>query len=80
LHCEKTLHAYRIPDAGQQANQYFYNCHLYGRSKLGENFLVNLALFSGETINFSATIRSKDKAVRDIIHRQLQAQNLQELA
>ena len=47
---------------------------------IGENFLVTLALFSGETINFSATIRSKDKAVRDIIHRQLQAQNLQELA
>jgi len=28
-----------------------------------------LALFSGEDTNLSATIRSKDKAVRDIIYK-----------
>lgn len=47
------------------------NCHLFGKSKLGENFFVNLALFAGENINISATIRSKDKAVRDIIYKEL---------
>jgi hypothetical protein len=44
---------------------------LFGKSKLGENFFVNLALFAGERIHLSATIRSKDKAVRDIIYKEL---------
>jgi hypothetical protein len=44
---------------------------LFGKSKLGENFFVNLALFAGDAIHLSATIRSKDKAVRDIIYKEL---------
>jgi hypothetical protein len=32
---------------------------------------VNLALFAGDSIHLSATIRSKDKAVRDIIYKEL---------
>jgi hypothetical protein len=32
---------------------------------------VNLALFAGESVHLSATIRSKDKAVRDIIYKEL---------
>jgi hypothetical protein len=38
---------------------------------LGENFYINLALFSGDEVNLSITIRSKDKAVRDIIYKEL---------
>jgi hypothetical protein len=40
-------------------------------SKLGDNFYVNLALFSGDDINLSITIRSKDKAVKDIVYKEL---------
>ena len=47
------------------------NCHLYGRSALGDNFYVNLALFAGEEINLSVKIRSKDKAVKDILYKEL---------
>lgn len=32
---------------------------------------MNIALFSGESVHLSATIRSKDKAVRDIIYKEL---------
>ncbi len=65
------LHARLIGDISNNENQYFLNCHLFGKSKLGENFFINLALFAGESINLSATIRSKDKAVRDIIYKEL---------
>jgi hypothetical protein len=65
------LHARLVGEVGQGENQYFLNCHLFGKSKLGENFLVNLALFAGEAVHLTATIRSKDKAVRDIIYKQL---------
>ena len=47
------------------------NCHLFGTSKLGDNFYINLALFSGDEINLSITVRSKDKAVKDIIYKEL---------
>lgn len=65
------LHARLVGDVSEQENQYFLNCHLFGKSKLGENFFVNLALFAGEAVHLSATIRSKDKAVRDIIYKEL---------
>lgn len=58
-------------EMGEHAEQYFLNCHLFGKSKLGENFLINLALFQGQETHLSATIRSKDKAVSDIIHKEL---------
>ena len=38
---------------------------------MGENFFINLALFSGDDINLSITIRSRDKAVKDIIYKEL---------
>jgi hypothetical protein len=60
-------------------NQYFLNSHLFGKSKLGENFYINLALFSGDELNLSITIRSKDKAVRDIIHKELLKKKFTEL-
>lgn len=68
---EKMLHARLVGEISPNQDQYFLNCHLFGKSKLGENFFVNLALFWGESISLSATIRSKDKAVRDIIYKQL---------
>lgn len=42
---------------------------MFGSSKIGDNFYVNVALFEGEEINVSITIRSKDKAVKDIIYK-----------
>lgn len=38
---------------------------------MGDDFYVNLALFSGDEINLSITVRSKDKAVKDIIYKEL---------
>lgn len=32
---------------------------------------MNLALFAGEEINLSITIRSRDKAVKDIVYKEL---------
>jgi hypothetical protein len=55
----------------EEDDEYFVNCHLYGRSKLGEDFLVNVALFAGEQVNSTVTIRSKDQAVQEIIHKEL---------
>ena len=63
------LHGRLVEEIGQDQEQYFLNCHLFGKSKLGENFLINLALFQGEQVHLSVTIRSKDKAVSDIIHK-----------
>lgn len=68
---EKVLHARLVGDTALDQNQYFLNCHLFGKSKLGENFFVNLSLFAGEATSLSVTIRSKDKAVRDIIYKEL---------
>ena len=34
-------------EESEESEEYFMNCHLYGKSKLGEDFLVNVALFSG---------------------------------
>jgi hypothetical protein len=44
---------------------------MFGTSKVGDNFFINLALFSGDDINLSITIRSKDKAVKDIIYKEV---------
>lgn len=41
------MHAKLVGDMTESENQYFLNCHLFGRSKLGENFYINFALFSG---------------------------------
>ena len=68
---EKIMHARLVEDIGDSENKYFLNCHLFGTSKLGDNFYINLALFSGEEINLSITIRSRDKAVKDIIYKEL---------
>lgn len=65
------MHAKLVGDISGHENEYFLNCHLFGKSKLGENFYINLALFAGDDINLSITIRSRDKAVRDIIHKEL---------
>ena len=68
---EKTMHARLVGDISSKENRYFLNCHLFGTSKLGDDFYINLALFSGDDINLSITIRSRDKAVKDIIHKEL---------
>ena len=68
---EKIMHARLVEDLSSKENRYFLNCHLFGTSKLGDNFYINLALFSGEDINLSITIRSKDQAVKDIIYKEL---------
>ena len=65
------MHAKLVENIQSKENKYFLNCHLFGTSKLGDNFYINLALFSGDQINLSITIRSKDKAVKDIIYKQL---------
>lgn len=66
---EKILHAKLVDNIANNENHYFLNCHLFGTSKLGDNFYINLALFSGDEINLSITIRSKDKAVKDILYK-----------
>ena len=52
---------------------------MFGTSKLGDNFYINVALFSGEEINLSITIRSKDKAVKDIIYKELLSKKFSEI-
>lgn len=47
------------------------NCHLYGKSKLGEDLLINVALFTGEVISSTITIRSKERAVQEIIEKEI---------
>ena len=76
---ERILHAKLVEDISSKENRYFLNCHLFGTSKLGDNFYINLALFSGDDINLSITIRSKDKAVKDIIYKELLAKKLNEM-
>jgi hypothetical protein len=70
---EEQLHAKCVEalEEDGEIEEYFMNCHFYGKSKLGEDFLVNVALFSGEEISSTVTIRSKDQAVQEIIHKQL---------
>lgn len=65
------MHAKLVEEINQKENQYFLNVHMFGTSKLGDNFYINVALFSGDEINLSITIRSKDKAVKDIIYKEL---------
>ena len=65
------MRAKLVEDINSQENRYFLNCHLFGTSKLGDTFYINLALFSGDEINLSITIRSRDKAVKDIIYKEL---------
>ena len=65
------MHAKLVENISAKQNKYFLNCHLFGTSKLGDDFYVNLALFSGDEINLSITVRSKDKAVKDIIYKEL---------
>lgn len=65
------MHARLVEDLQSKENRYFLNCHLFGTSKLGDDFYINLALFSGDDINISITIRSKDRAVKDIIYKEL---------
>ena len=47
------------------------NCRLYGKSKLGEDLLINVALFTGEVISSTITIRSKERAVQEIIEKEI---------
>jgi len=55
------------------------NCHLYGKSKLGEDLLINVALFTGEVISSTITIRSKEQAVQEIIEKEIVKCNFNEL-
>lgn len=63
----------------EEEEEYFMNCHLYGKSKLGEDLLINVALFTGETINSTITIRSKEQAVQEIIEKEISKCHFNEL-
>ena len=63
----------------EEEEEYFMNYHLYGKSKLGEDLLINVALFTGETINSTITIRSKEQAVQEIIEKEISKCNFNEL-
>lgn len=55
------------------------NSHLYGKSKLGEDLLINLSLFAGEYISVRITIRSQEKAIQEIMLKEFQKCNLDQL-
>ena len=45
--CEKALRVYAVQKYNETEEEYFLNMQFYGKSKLGEDFFLNLALFKG---------------------------------
>lgn len=43
------------------------NVHIYGRSKLGEDFLVTLVVVRGERLSLSYSIKAKEREMAEMI-------------
>ena len=44
---------------------------MYGRSRMGEDFMVNITFFKDEKIDVTFKVRSKDQAVLNMIMKRL---------
>ena len=44
---------------------------MYGRSRMGEDFMVNITFFKDEKIDVTSKVRSKDQAVLNMIMKRL---------
>ena len=47
------------------------NVHIYGRSKLGEDFLITLVVVRGERLSLSYSIKAKEKEMAEMISSKL---------
>ena len=63
---EKFLHSKAI-DFSESPDDHFVNVHIYGRSKLGEDFLITLVVVRGERLNLSYSIKAKEKEMAEMI-------------
>lgn len=71
-HFEKELHLKLVEEVPDDYKEdYFLNCHLFGKSALGEDVFVSMSLFAGEMTTITFHVRSKDKALINIMHSQI---------
>lgn len=47
------------------------NAHLYGKSKLGEDFLITLVIVRGEKTQLSYSIKAKEKEMVQLLARKI---------
>lgn len=67
---EKFLHSKAI-DFSETPEDRFVNVHIYGRSKLGEDFLITLMVVRGERLILSYSIKANEKEMVESIANKL---------
>lgn len=54
-----------------EEDEYFMNMSFYGKSKLGDWFMIRLAIFKDDDIDLTFTLRSKEQTLGSMIDKRM---------